>query len=117
MPAMPRTNAPTRWRGRRYQTSGASLRRRRNCNGPSAVIGGPLESLVSSFAAERLRLREPERLLVPLTIFLGAFLLFEVEPLIAKMILPWFGGSAEVWIVCLLFSRRRCWPAICMPIC
>ena len=47
----------------------------------------------------------PERLLAPLTVFLGAFLLFAVEPLIAKMILPWFGGSAEVWIVCLLFFQ------------
>ena len=47
----------------------------------------------------------PARLLVPLTIFLGALLLFAVEPLIAKMILPWFGGSAEVWIACLLFFQ------------
>ena len=47
----------------------------------------------------------PARLLVPVTIFLGAFLLFAVEPMIAKMILPWFGGSAEVWIVCLLFFQ------------
>src|SRR5580765_77710 len=44
-------------------------------------------------------------LLAPLTIFVGAFLLFAVEPLIAKLILPWFGGSAEVWIVCLLFFQ------------
>src|SRR5882724_7081943 len=47
----------------------------------------------------------PARLLVPLTIFCGALLLFAVEPLIAKMILPWFGGSAEVWIACLLFFQ------------
>jgi hypothetical protein len=40
-----------------------------------------------------------------LTIFLSAFLLFQVEPLIAKIILPWFGGSAAVWIVCLLFFQ------------
>jgi SAM-dependent methyltransferase len=39
------------------------------------------------------------------TIFLGAFLLFEIEPLIAKRILPWFGGAAAVWIVCLLFFQ------------
>ena len=45
------------------------------------------------------------RLLLPLTIFLSAFLLFGVEPMIAKMILPWYGGSAEVWIVCLLFFQ------------
>ncbi|MHB1204278.1 MAG: spermidine synthase [Rhodospirillaceae bacterium] len=43
--------------------------------------------------------------LVALTIFLGAFLLFAVEPLIAKMILPWFGGSEGVWIACLLFFQ------------
>jgi len=42
---------------------------------------------------------------LPLTVFAGAFLLFAIEPMIAKMILPWFGGSAEVWIVCLLFFQ------------
>lgn len=40
-----------------------------------------------------------------LAIFLSAFLLFEVQPLAAKMILPWFGGSASVWTVCLLFFQ------------
>lgn len=39
------------------------------------------------------------------TIFLGAFLLFQVEPLIAKLILPWFGGSAAVWGAALLFFQ------------
>ncbi len=38
-------------------------------------------------------------------IFLGAFLLFSLEPLIAKQILPWFGGSAAVWAVCLVFYQ------------
>src|ERR1051326_4631757 len=38
-------------------------------------------------------------------IFLSAFLLFQVQPLIAKMILPWFGGAASVWTVCLLFFQ------------
>jgi SAM-dependent methyltransferase len=40
-----------------------------------------------------------------LAIFLSAFLLFQVEPLIAKIILPWFGGVAAVWTVCLLFFQ------------
>jgi len=40
-----------------------------------------------------------------LTVFLGALLLFAVEPMIAKMILPWFGGTAEVWTACLLFFQ------------
>jgi hypothetical protein len=35
-------------------------------------------------------------LLYALTIFLGAFLLFLVQPIIAKQILPWFGSSAAV---------------------
>src|ERR1700690_3937113 len=45
------------------------------------------------------------RFLAPVTIFLAALLLFEVEPLIAKAILPWFGGSAAVWMACLLFFQ------------
>ena len=39
------------------------------------------------------------------TIFVSAFLLFQVEPVIAKIILPWFGGSAAVWTTCLLFFQ------------
>ena len=40
-----------------------------------------------------------------LTIFLSAFLLFQVQPLVGKMILPWFGGSAAVWTTCMLFFQ------------
>ena len=39
------------------------------------------------------------------TIFTGAFLLFLVQPLIAKFILPWFGGSPAVWTTCMLFFQ------------
>jgi SAM-dependent methyltransferase len=39
------------------------------------------------------------------TILLGAFLLFQVQPVISKMILPWFGGSPMVWTTCLLFFQ------------
>lgn len=46
-----------------------------------------------------------QRSLFALTIFLGAFLLFLIEPLIAKRILPWFGGTAEVWATCLVFFQ------------
>lgn len=38
-------------------------------------------------------------------IFLGAFLLFLVQPVIAKQILPWFGGSAAVWATCMVFFQ------------
>ena len=40
-----------------------------------------------------------------LVIFISAFLIFLVQPLIAKQILPWFGGSAAVWATCLLFFQ------------
>jgi len=40
-----------------------------------------------------------------LPIFIGAFLLFQVQPLIAKTILPFFGGGAAVWTACLLFFQ------------
>jgi MFS family permease len=39
------------------------------------------------------------------TIFLSAFLLFQVQPLISRFILPWFGGSPAVWTTCLLFFQ------------
>ena len=39
------------------------------------------------------------------TVFLSAFLLFQVQLLIGKAILPWFGGTASVWMTCLLFFQ------------
>lgn len=48
----------------------------------------------------------PRSLALPsATIALGAFLLFLVQPLLAKRILPWFGGSAAVWTACMLFFQ------------
>ncbi len=43
--------------------------------------------------------------LYALTIFASAFLLFLVQPIVAKQILPWFGGSAAVWATCLVFFQ------------
>ena len=39
------------------------------------------------------------------TMALAGFLLFQVQPLFAKYILPWFGGGAAIWLVCLLFFQ------------
>src|SRR5215211_38367 len=39
------------------------------------------------------------------TIFTSAFLLFQIQPMISKAILPWFGGTPAVWTVCLLFFQ------------
>jgi hypothetical protein len=45
------------------------------------------------------------RILYGSTIFLGAFLLFAVEPMAAKQLLPALGGSSAVWITCLVFFQ------------
>ncbi|MEZ6052737.1 MAG: fused MFS/spermidine synthase [Planctomycetaceae bacterium] len=44
-------------------------------------------------------------LLFAVTIFASAFLLFQVQPLISRFILPWFGGSPAVWSTCMLFFQ------------
>lgn len=43
--------------------------------------------------------------LFSLCIFLSAFLLFQVQPMIGKFILPWFGGAPAVWSTALLFFQ------------
>jgi hypothetical protein len=44
---------------------------------------------------------QTNKLLPSATIFLGAFLVFGVQPLIGRTLLPIFGGTAAVWVVCL----------------
>src|SRR6516162_9803854 len=66
------------------------------------------------------------RILFAGTVFLASFLLFLVEPIAARQLLPLLGGSAAVWITCLVFfqtalllgylyahrgSRRSIWAA------
>ncbi len=63
------------------------------------------ESIITREQPRGVERPAPAWLLAGATIFFGAFFLFEVEPLIAKAILPWFGGSAQVWTTCLLFFQ------------
>ena len=39
------------------------------------------------------------------TMGVSGFLIFQVQPMLAKFILPWFGGSATTWTVCMLFFQ------------
>jgi MFS family permease len=39
------------------------------------------------------------------TMALSGFLLFQIQPILAKFILPWFGGSASTWLACALFFQ------------
>jgi spermidine synthase len=40
-----------------------------------------------------------------LSIFASALLVFQVQPMVGKRILPWFGGAPGVWILCLAFYQ------------
>jgi hypothetical protein len=44
-------------------------------------------------------------ILFSLSIFLSAFLLFQIQPMIGKFILPWFGGTPAVWSTAMLFFQ------------
>src|ERR1700722_7163407 len=71
--------------------------------GPTTSTPSSLES--ESRASQPTGSRPVPPLLFAATILLSAFLLFQVQPLIAKLILPWFGGSAAVWTTCMLFFQ------------
>ena len=62
-------------------------------------------SLISPIEAAPTRLGAARVALYASTILLSAFLLFLVQPMIARIIVPWFGGSSAVWITCLLFFQ------------
>src|SRR6267143_5838119 len=83
-------------RGKRINTEGTeasaqSTQRR-------AELPVPAPAIASRFATSY-------PLLLASTVFLGAFLLFLIEPLFAKLILPRFGGAAAVWAACLVFFQ------------
>ncbi len=64
-----------------------------------ALLGDQLHS------ATVLRVCDLSMLRYSLTIFLGAFLLFQVQPIAAKLLLPSFGGVASVWLTSMLFFQ------------
>lgn len=64
-----------------------------------------IEARNDSLIAASNRNRRSWAPLFAITIFLGAFLLFQVQPILGKFILPWFGGSPGVWTTCMLFFQ------------
>jgi hypothetical protein len=44
-------------------------------------------------------------LLFAISIFLSAFLLFQIQPMIGRFLLPWFGGTPAVWSTVMLFFQ------------
>jgi hypothetical protein len=75
------------------------------------VFAGPsygrfvLSQLVALNAGARTRRVKPVAASFGVTIFLSAFLLFWVQLLLGKYILPWFGGTPAVWTTCMLFFQ------------
>lgn len=65
------------------------------------VVEEPIEAI----AAPRVAADRSFWLRLLSTTFLGAFLLFQVQPLIGKAVLPWYGGTPAVWTTALLFFQ------------
>ncbi len=47
----------------------------------------------------------PYRTIYTLCVLVSAFLLFQIQPIMAKLILPWLGGSPAVWQTVMLFFQ------------
>src|ERR1700730_6235533 len=86
------------WRGRRKRinTEGTQAEARSTQRAAKVPVG--TSAVAKRFATTHV-------LLLASTVFLGAFLLFLIEPLFAKLILPRFGGAAAVWAACLVFFQ------------
>jgi hypothetical protein len=65
------------------------------------VLQNPAPSISASVAAAAV----VRRVVFMLCVFLGAFLLFVIEPLIGKIVTPKFGGISAVWSMCMLFFQ------------
>lgn len=68
----------------------------------NSTIGTALTDSLRDKLMTQIRLGRGLATAYAVTIFLSAFLLFQVQPLIGKYILPWFGGSPAVWTTCML---------------
>src|SRR5271168_3468064 len=65
---------------------------------PSTAGNDPVRFAISKTSVAK-------RTVFAVATFTSAFLLFQVQPLIGKFILPWFGGSPAVWTTCMLFFQ------------
>lgn len=72
---------------------------------PGCLLNPPAPQPIWRFSRDGRCARVCAVLRFALTTFIGAFLLFQVQPLIGKYILPWYGGGPGVWSTCLLFFQ------------
>src|SRR6266436_6629465 len=86
------------WRGRRKRINTEGTEAGAQSTQRRAEVPAPAPAIAGRFATSY-------ALLLGSTVLLGAFLLFLIEPLFAKLILPRFGGAASVWAACLAFFQ------------
>src|ERR1700738_4894317 len=86
-----------RGRGKRINTEGTEAGTQSTQRAAKIPVGS--SAVANRFAGTTYTL------LLASTVLLGAFLLFLIEPLFAKLILPRFGGAAAVWAACLVFYQ------------
>lgn len=72
---------------------------------PAENASQPHEENVDDAAARRAAPIDPHLILFSLTIFVSAALLFAVQPIFTKMVLPRLGGSASVWSIAIVFFQ------------
>lgn len=71
----------------------------------TAEIAATQDSSVKSFKATRCATSKDSIFWFAASTVLGAFLVFQVQPVISKCVLPWFGGTPAVWTTCMLFFQ------------
>jgi len=64
-----------------------------------------MDTLKTAITSKTTGLQFARNWIFGLTIFVSAFLLFQVQPMIGKYILPWFGGGPSVWTAAMLFFQ------------
>ncbi len=64
-----------------------------------------MKKIINSSNSQSLKIPNHIYISFSISIFLSSFLLFQVQPIISKYILPWFGGSSAVWITAILFFQ------------
>src|SRR2546430_10513336 len=65
----------------------------------------PYTTLFRSLMSRSSDLNFWSRSIFGIAIFTSAFLLFQVQLLLGKFLLPWFGGTSAIWATCLLFFQ------------
>ncbi len=60
---------------------------------------------ISNMSDTKIQANKSLLIFFALTVFCGAFLLFVVQPIMGRFILPWFGGTPAVWTTCMLLFQ------------